>query len=318
MQYELAGKAVAVIGYRGMVGAALVRRLAEEPCKVLTVGRETLDLRRQEAVESWFNDHRPEAVFLAAAKVGGIAANSTFPADFLYDNLMIEANVIEAARRSAVEKLVFLGSSCIYPKLSAQPIVEEALLSGPLEPTNEWYAVAKITGIKLCQSYRTQYGCDFISAQPTNLYGPGDNFDLETSHVVPALMRKAHEAKASAKAEFTVWGSGTPQRELLYVDDLADALVHLLRHYSGYIPINVGSGEEVSIAELASAVASAVGFDGELTFDAQKPDGTPRKRLDTQRLERLGWRPTTSLREGLAKTYEWYRDLMVASNGGIE
>jgi GDP-L-fucose synthase len=309
--YSLAGKRVAVVGHRGMVGGALMRRLARESCEVVTLGRETADLRRQEAAEDWFLGHRPQAVFLAAARVGGIAANNRFPADFLYDNLVIATNVIEAARQASVEKLLFLGSSCIYPKLAPQPIREEALLSGPLEPTNEWYAVAKIAGIKLCQAYRRQYGCDFISAQPTNVYGPGDNFDLETGHVVAALIRKAHEAKASVAPKILVWGSGSPKRELLYVDDLADALVHLMGHYSDEAPINIGSGHELSIAELASTVARVVGFGGTVEFDSSMPDGTPRKRLDTRRLENTGWRATTDLAPGLAQTYQWYENSLV-------
>lgn len=306
--YSLSGKRVAVVGHRGMVGAALVRRLSREKCEVVGLGRDSADLRRQEPVEAWFEENRPEAVFVAAAKVGGIGANSEYPADFLYDNLVIETNVIEAARRSGVEKLLFLGSSCIYPKHAAQPMVEEALLTGPLEPTNEWYAIAKIAGIKLCQAYRRQYGCDFISAQPTNLYGPGDNFDLSASHVVPALMRKAHEAAASGSKSLVVWGSGKPQRELLHVDDLADALVHLLRTYSGEIPINVGSGEEVTIRELAELVARVVGFAGTLEFDASKPDGTPRKLLETSRLRDIGWSASVSLEDGLRQTYAWYQE----------
>ena len=289
-----------------MVGGALVGRLASEDCEILKVGRDAVDLRRQDEAERWFQEHCPHAVFVAAARVGGIGANNQFPGDFLYDNLMIAANVIEAARRSSVEKLLFLGSSCIYPRLAPQPIVEEALLSGPLEPTNEWYALAKIAGIKLCQAYRRQHGCDFISAQPTNLYGPGDNFDLETSHVVPALIRRAHEAKVAGKDCMVVWGTGSPKRELLYVDDLADALVHLMKHYSGEDPVNIGSGEELSVAKLASAVARVVRFEGAVEFDTSRPDGTPRKRLDTRRLDGMGWRASTPLAAGLAETYGWY------------
>ncbi len=307
MEYALAGKRVAVVGHRGMVGSALVRRLALEDCEVRGLGREMADLRRQAEVEAWFASERPDLVFLAAAKVGGIGANSAYPADFIYDNLMIEANVFEAARRASVEKLVFLGSSCIYPKFAPQPIKEDALLSGPLEPTNEWYAVAKIAGIKLCQAYRRQHGCDFISAQPTNLYGPGDNFDLNASHVVPALMRKAHEAADRGTDTFVVWGSGTPKRELLHVDDLADALVFLAQFYSDDMPINVGSGQEVTIAELAQLIAAVVGFEGKVNFDASRPDGTPRKLLETSRLTGLGWSARTSLQDGLSSTYRWYR-----------
>ncbi len=286
-----------------MVGSALVRRLQSEACSVLTAGREDADLTRQEEVERWMNANRPQVVFLAAAKVGGIQANNSYPAQFLYENLMIEANIIHAAFRADVEKLVFLGSTCIYPKLAPQPIPEEALLTGPLEPTNEWYAIAKIAGIKLCQAYRKQYGCDFIAAQPTNLYGPGDNYDLETSHVLPALLRKAHEAKASGAKALTVWGSGNPLREFLHVDDLADAVVFLAKHYSGDGHVNVGSGEEVSIRELAEAICKVVGFNGALEFDASKPDGTPRKLADVSRLRELGWNDTGDLISGLRATY---------------
>ena len=303
--FSLRGKKVAVAGHRGMVGAALVRRLAQEECEVIGLGREDADLRRQVEVERWFDRHQPDLLFLAAATVGGIAANDSRPADFLYDNLMIEANVIEAARRTAVAKLVFLGSSCIYPKLAPQPISEDALLSGPLEPTNEWYAVAKIAGIKLCQAYRRQHGCDFISAQPTNLYGPFDNFDLESSHVLPAVMRKAHEAKRSGASYFTIWGSGRPQREFLHVDDLADALVFLAEHYSANDPVNVGSGQEVTIGDLARMIGDAVGFDGRVITDPTRPDGTPRKRLDTSRLGAMGWEAKIPLRDGLKDTYDW-------------
>lgn len=306
--FALRGKRVVVVGHRGMVGSALVRRLKHVECEVLGFGRELADLRRQKDVEDWFGATRPDVVFLAAAKVGGIFANSSYPADFLYDNLMIEANVIEAARKSEVEKLVFLGSSCIYPKFAAQPIVEESLLSGPLEPTNEWYAVAKIAGIKLCQAYRQQYGCDFVSAQPTNLYGPGDNYDLAGSHVVPALIRKAHEARLAQQDQLVVWGSGTPLREFLHVDDLADALVFLAERYSAPEPINVGSGQEVSIAILANLVAKTVGFDGSVVFDRSKPDGTPRKLLDCSRLQALGWEPSIGLEQGLKDAYNSYLD----------
>jgi GDP-L-fucose synthase len=304
--FDIRGKRVAVVGHRGMVGSALVRRLALEECDLIKLGREDVDLRRQEAVERWFANHPVDLVFVAAAKVGGIAANSCFPAEFLYDNLMIEANVVEAARQTGVRKLLFLGSSCIYPKYAAQPITEDALLTGALEPTNEAYALAKIAGIKLCQAYRTQYGCDFISAQPTNLYGPGDNFDLRNSHVVPALMRKAHNAKAAGEAHLDVWGSGTPRREFLHVDDLADALVFLVTHYSGPAPINVGSGAEHTIAELAAMVAGVVGYTGRLAFDPSYPDGTPRKLLDTSALENLGWKARIPLEAGLRDTYAWY------------
>ena len=305
--YDLAGKRVYVAGHRGMVGAAVVRRLGSEPCSVLTAPRE-VDLREQAAVREWFAANRPDAVVIAAAKVGGILANDTYPADFLYDNLMIEANLIEAARRAGAEKLLFLGSSCIYPKLAPQPLSEDALLTGPLEPTNEWYAVAKIAGIKLCQAYRRQHGCDFISAMPTNLYGPGDKYDLKGSHVLPALIRKAHEAKAAGAESLEVWGTGTPRREFLHVDDLADACVFLLRNYSGAEHVNVGCGSDLTIDELARLVCGVVGFEGRLEFLTDKPDGTPRKLLDTSRLSALGWQPRIGLAEGLAATYREFLD----------
>ena len=317
--FSLKGKRVWVAGHRGMVGAALLRRLQSEDCQVLTATRSDADLRRQSEVETWMGDARPDVVFVAAATVGGIHANDTRPAEFLYDNLLIEANVIQTARETGVEKLLFLGSSCIYPRLADQPMTEDALLTGPLEPTNEWYAVAKIAGIKLCQAYRRQYGCDFISAQPTNLYGPGDNYDLSNSHVVPALISKAHTAKENGDTEMVVWGSGTPLREFLYVDDLADALVFLVNTYSGDIQINVGSGIEVSIRTLAETVARVVGFRGDLVFDSGKPDGTPRKLLDVTRLNALGWTAPTGLEEGLRKAYAWYlenRDSLAAARGG--
>jgi len=303
---SLTGKRVFVAGHRGLVGSAIVRRLAGENCEVLTATRAQLDLRDQAAVRKWMAEHKPEIIFLAAAKVGGILANATWPADFLYDNLMIEANVIEAAHRTDVEKLLFLGSSCIYPKFAEQPIVETSLLTGSLEPTNEWYAIAKIAGIKLCQAYRAQHGHDFISAMPTNLYGPGDNFDLQTSHVLPALIRKAHEAKLSGAREMTIWGTGTPRREFLYVDDLADACVFLMKTYSGDEHVNVGSGEDIPIGELTKLVCEVVGFEGELVNDTSKPDGTPRKLMSADKLRAMGWKPKTGLREGIAATYNWF------------
>jgi GDP-L-fucose synthase len=309
LAYDLTGKRVAVIGARGMVGSALMRRLDGEPCELIGLTRNDCDLRRQQEVEDWFRLQRPDLIFLAAAKVGGIAANSAAPAQFLYDNLVIEANVIEAARIAGVEKLVFLGSSCIYPKFASQPITEDALLTGPLEPTNEWYAVAKIAGIKLCQAYRRQYGCDFISAQPTNLYGPGDNYDLETSHVVAALLRKAHEAKLAGRSPLMLWGTGSPQRELLHVDDLADALVFIAKHYRDEQPINIGSGNEVSIAELARMIAEIVGYRGAIAFDPSRPDGTPRKLLDSRRLAALGWSPSIPLEAGLRTTYAEFKTI---------
>jgi GDP-L-fucose synthase len=289
-----------------MVGSALLRRLEPEDCTLLTVERGEVDLRRQEQVERWIGKARPQAVFLAAAKVGGIVANDSAPVPFLYDNLAIALNTIHAAAATGVEKLLFLGSSCIYPKLAPQPIPESAILTGPLEPTNEWYAVAKIAGLKLCQAYRRQHGCDFISAMPTNLYGPGDNFDLTTSHVIPALMRKAHEAKISGPAEMIVWGSGAPRREFLHVDDAADALVHLMTHHSGEEHVNVGCGSDLTILELANLIARVVGFTGRISTDPSKPDGTPRKLMDTSKLARLGWQPKIGLEDGLSRTYQWF------------
>ncbi|MHA1536184.1 MAG: GDP-L-fucose synthase [Alphaproteobacteria bacterium] len=305
--YRLKDRRVWVAGHRGMVGSALVRRLQAEGAEVLSVGRERVDMRRQAEVEEWMEEARPEAVIVAAATVGGILANDSRPADFLYDNLAIEANIIDGAWRTGVGKLLFLGSSCIYPRLAPQPMSEDALLTGPLEPTNQWYAIAKIAGIKLCQAYRRQHGADFISAMPTNLYGPGDNFDLQSSHVVPALIRKADEAKRSGAKELSVWGSGKPKREFLFVEDAADALIFLLRHYSGEEHVNVGTGEDVAIAELAQTVMAVVGFEGKLVFDASKPDGAPRKLMDVGRLKALGWQAGTSLPDGLALAYEWYR-----------
>lgn len=301
--YPLKGKRIWVAGHKGMVGSALVRRLQSENCEIVTVGRESLDLRDQSAVKKWLGQARPDAIFLAAAKVGGILANATQPATFLYDNLAIEANVIEAARALGTEKLMFLGSSCIYPKHAPQPISEDALLTGPLEPTNEWYAIAKIAGLMFARACRRQSGHDFISAMPTNLYGPGDNFDLQTGHVLPALLRKAHDAKTRGDGELVIWGTGTPRREFLHVDDCADALVHLMKHYSGESHINVGCGEDISIRELAALVAEIVGFKGRFVFDSSKPDGTPRKLLDVSRLTKLGWKPRIGLRDGIEATY---------------
>ncbi|MCC7305907.1 MAG: GDP-L-fucose synthase [Alphaproteobacteria bacterium] len=301
------GKRIWVAGHNGMVGAAVKRRLQPEDCEILTVARNELDLRAQVDTERWVLQHKPDVVVIAAAKVGGIMANATFPAEFLYDNLMIEANIIHAAYKAGVKKLLFLGSSCIYPKFAEQPISENALLTGMLEPTNEAYAVAKIAGIKLCEAYRKQYGCDFISAMPCNLYGPGDNFNLETSHVIPALMKKAGEAKEEKMPSMTVWGSGRPLREFLYVDDLADALVFLLKNYSGGKHVNVGSGEDIAIGEVAKLVIDVVGFKGALAFDRSKPDGTPRKLMDSSRIFEAGRKPATDLRTGLKSTWEWYR-----------
>ncbi|MBR0554500.1 GDP-L-fucose synthase [Ciceribacter sp. L1K23] len=299
----MSGKRIWVAGHRGMVGSAVVRRLTSENCEIVTAGRETVDLRRQVDVEAFFKDVQPDAVVLAAAKVGGIVANDTFPADFIYDNLMIEANIIEAAHRAGTQKLLFLGSSCVYPKFAEQPIREEFLLTGALEPTNEWYAIAKIAGIKLAQAYRKQYGSDYISAMPTNLYGPGDNYNLTSSHVIPALIRKAHEAKANASKKVVVWGTGTPLREFLHADDCADALVFLLKNYSDFQHVNVGSGKEISILDLTKLVCKIVGYDGEIVHDLSKPDGTPRKLMSTDTLHSLGWRPKIALEDGLRDAY---------------
>ena len=304
--YDLAGKRVFVAGDRGMVGSSLVRRLRREGCTMLTAARDDLDLRRQEDVQRWMAAHRPHAVFLAAGKVGGILANSTLPVQFLDDNLLIASNVIRASHGVGVEKLLFLGSSCIYPRLAPQPLSEDALLTGPLEPTNAWYAIAKIAGLKLCQAYRRQYGCDYISAMPTNLYGPGDNYDPQEGHVLPALLRKLHEAKATRAETVTVWGSGRPLREFLHVDDLADACVFLMRGYSGDSHVNVGSGRELSIRELAEFIAEVIGWSGRIVFDGSKPDGTPRKLLDSSRLHGMGWRARTDLRDGVADAYAWF------------
>ena len=306
LPFELSGKRVWIAGHRGMVGSALVRRLVAEKCEILTAGRETVDLRRQADVERWMEAVKPDAIFVAAATVGGILANDRWPADFLYDNLAIETNVIEAARRIGVGKLLFLGSSCIYPRLAPQPMREDALLTGPLEATNQWYAIAKIAGIMLCRAYRRQYGLDFISAMPTNLYGPADNFDLVSSHVVPALIAKAHAAKAAAGGEIVVWGTGTPRREFLHVDDLADALVFLMRNYSDDEHVNVGVGHDVMIRELAEMIAHIVGVKTKLRFDTAMPDGAPQKLLDSRKLLAMGWKPRIGLEQGLRETYEWF------------
>lgn len=290
-----------------MVGSAIVRRLASEDCKIVTAPRAEVDLKNAEQVNRFVSENRPDAIFMAAAKVGGILANDTMPADFLYDNLMIAANVTEAAYRHGVGKMLFLGSSCIYPKLAPQPISENALLTGPLERTNEWYAIAKIAGIKLAQAYRKQHGCDFISAMPTNLYGPGDNFDLNTSHVLPALIRKAHEAKLSGADHITIWGTGTPRREFLHADDCADACVFLMRHYSDDEHINVGSGQDISIRDLASLVANVVGFSGSIDTDASKPDGTPRKLMSSATINSLGWRAKIPLLQGIEDAYKHFQ-----------
>jgi GDP-L-fucose synthase len=304
-----------VAGHRGLVGSAIVRRLKDEGFTDLrTVGRDDLDLRDQAAVDAWFDAERPRYVFLVAGTVGGIHANSTRPAEFLYDNLMIHGTVVQAAHRTGVDKLLYLGSSCIYPRHAAQPITEEALLSGPLEPTNEGYALAKIAGIKLCETYRRQYGDDFISAMPTNLYGPGDNFDLEGGHVLPALMRRFHEARLAGDDSVTVWGTGTARREFLHVDDLADACLHLMDHYSAPGHVNVGTGIDLTIRELAEAVRDLVHPDGALVFDTSKPDGMPRKVLDVSRLAALGWTASTPLSDGLAATYDWFLEAEAEGN----
>jgi GDP-L-fucose synthase len=301
--FDLAGKRVYVAGHTGMVGSAIVRRLAATPCEVMTAGRAEVDLERQEQAEAFLAARKPDVVIVAAAKVGGIHANDAYPAEFISDNLAIARNTIHASHLAGVSKLLFLGSSCIYPKLARQPMREEELLTGPLEPTNEWYAVAKIAGIKLCQAYRRQYGADFISVMPTNLYGPGDNYHPENSHVAAALIRRFHEAKHHRAPSVTVWGTGAPLREFLFVDDLADACAFVLEHYSDEPHVNVGSGEEVSIAELAALVAEIVEYRGKLVFDSARPDGMPRKLLDCGRLSALGWRARTPLRAGLARAY---------------
>ena len=296
-----------VAGHRGLVGSAIVRRLREQGFDNLLLRTSAeLDLREQAAVREFFASERPDYVFLAAARVGGILANDSYPADFIYQNLMIEANVIESARLVDVKKLLCLGSTCIYPKMAPQPLKEEYLLTGPLEPTNEWYAVAKIAGIKLCQAYQRQYGCKYISAMPTNLYGPEDNFDLETSHVMPALLRKFHEAKLADAPTVTVWGSGKPRREFLHVDDCAAACLYLMAHYDGEEIVNIGVGEDLTIAELASTVKKVVGYPGEIVYDASKPDGTPRKLVDTTKINGLGWRAAIPLEAGIRSTYEWF------------
>jgi len=306
MTYPLKGKRVWVAGHRGMAGSAIVRRLKSEDCEILAAPRDELDLRRQAAVEAWLAERRPQAVFLAAARVGGILANSSRPAEFIYDNLAIETNIIQAARQAGVEKLLFLSSSCVYPRLAPQPMKEEVLLTGPLEPTNEWYAVAKIAGMKLCQAYRRQYGCDFISVMPTNLYGPGDNFDPESSHVAAALQVKVHRAKSRGERSIEIWGTGTSKREFLYVDDLADAAIFLMKNYSDDMHINVGTGSDMTIRELAELIAEAAGWRGGFTYDRSKPDGMPRKVMDVSRLRALGWSARTAPKEGFRAAYEWY------------
>jgi GDP-L-fucose synthase len=304
----LQGRRVFVAGHKGMVGSAIIRRLAKEDCEILTVSKARLDLRDRSDVEAWMRVERPDIVFMAAARVGGILANSNRPAEFIHDNIAIADAVIHSSFVQGVSKLLFLGSSCVYPRMAPQPISEDALLTSPLEPTNEWYAVAKIAGIKLCQAYRRQYGCNFISAMPTNLYGPNDNFDPTSSHVLPALIRRFHEAHATGAPSVALWGTGTPKREFLYVDDLADACVFLMKHYSEPEPINVGTGRDQTISDIAHVIARIVGYKGNILFDATMPDGTPRKLLDVGRLTDLGWSASTDLQTGLRLAYDWYQE----------
>ncbi|WP_280514435.1 GDP-L-fucose synthase [Chthonobacter albigriseus] len=313
--FDLKGKRIWVAGDRGMVGSAVVRRLATESCEIVTAVRGRVDLRRQDSVERFIADEKPDAIVVAAAKVGGILANDTRPAEFLYDNLMIEANIIHAAHQNDVNRLVFLGSSCIYPKFAPQPMTEDALLTGPLESTNEWYAIAKIAGIKLCQAYRKQYGRDYVSAMPTNLYGPNDNFDLQSSHVLPALMVKIHDAHASGAPTVPVWGTGTPRREFLHVDDCADGIVFIMKSYSGAEHLNLGTGVDVSIRELAESIARTVGYRGEFVFDTSKPDGTPRKLMNVDRMKALGWQARIPLDDGIRTTYQWFLENRRALRG---
>jgi GDP-L-fucose synthase len=305
-EFALSGRRVWVAGHRGMAGSAIVRRLTSEHCEVLTATRSELDLLRQAEVNSWMADMKIDAVFLAAATVGGIMANATRPADFLYENLVIETNVIQGAFQSGVQKLLFLGSSCIYPRMAQQPMREEALLTGALEPTNEWYAIAKIAGIKLCQAYRRQFGCDFVSVMPTNLYGPGDRYDLEGGHVVAALIMKIHAAKVANNPTVELWGSGQPRREFLFSEDLADACVFVMKNYSSELFLNVGTGQDITILELAQAIAKVAGWQGTFTLNISKPDGTPRKVMDVSRLNSLGWSAKTDFESGIKQAYEWY------------
>ncbi|PZU24230.1 MAG: GDP-fucose synthetase [Shinella sp.] len=316
MAFELEGKRVWVAGHRGMVGSAVARRLERENCIMVFAGRERVDLTRQDEVERFLREEKPDVVIMAAAKVGGILANSQYPADFLYQNMIIEANITHAAHEVGVSKYLFLGSSCIYPKFAPQPIVESSLLTSALEPTNEWYAIAKIAGLKLAEAYRRQYGHDFISAMPTNLYGPGDNFDLNSSHVMPALIRKAHEAKLRGDREIVIWGTGTPRREFLHSDDCADALVFLLKNYSGEEHVNVGSGEDITILELTQLVCEVVGFEGKIVHDLSKPDGTPRKLMSADKLRGLGWKPRIALRDGVSASYDWFKANMASTARG--
>lgn len=304
--YSLTNKRIWVAGHNGMVGSAVCRALESENCEILSISRTDLDLLRQSDVEDWYAQAKPDAVIVCAARVGGILANDTYPADFIYQNLMLEANIIHGAYKTGIEKLIFLGSSCIYPKHATQPMAEGALLTGPLEPTNEWYSIAKIAGIKLCQAYRKQFGCDFISAMPTNLYGPGDNFDLETSHVIPALLSKCHEAHVNGQESMEVWGTGQVRREFLYVDDCASGIVFLLKNYSDAQHVNLGFGTDITIEELAECIKKTVGFTGELKYDHSKPDGAPRKLLDSSLLNEMGWQAKFTIKRGLADTYEYF------------
>ena len=306
MKLELRAKRVFVTGHRGMIGSALLRRLQQEQCEVLSAAHSALDLARQEQVESWFAEHRPDVVIHAAARVGGIHANDQYPADFIYDNLAITTNVIHAAWKWRVQKLLFLGAACIYPRAAPQPLAEASLLTGPLEPTNEWFAVAKIAGIKLCQAYRRQHGCDFICVIPANAYGPGDNFRPEYAHVIASLLQRAHGAHIASDPALSVWGTGSPRRDFIYVEDLADAIVFMLQHYSEAVPMNLGSGSGVSISELARLICGVVGYRGRLDFDLSRPDGMPLKLLDVTRMRELGWVPATTLAEGLRMTWQWY------------
>lgn len=304
--FPLTGKRIMVAGHRGMAGSAIRRRLAREDCEILTADRNEVDMMRQQDVEDWLGAVKPDAMFIAAAKVGGIYANSTRPAEFLHDNLAIELNLIDVARRVGVKKLLFLGSSCIYPREAPQPMKEEFLLTGPLEPTNEGYAIAKIAGIKMCDAYRRQYGCDFISAMPTNLYGPGDHYDLLSGHVAAAMIMKIHAAKKAGDQTVTIWGTGTPRREFLFTEDLADGLVFMMKHYSGEGHLNLGTGRDITIRELAETVAKVAGWSGDFVYDPGKPDGMRRKVMDVGRLSALGWTAQTRFEDGLKSAYEWY------------
>jgi len=316
--FDLSGKRIWVAGHQGMAGSAIARRLAGEGCTLVTATRSELDLQRQADVQAWLADTKIDAVFVAAATVGGILANTTRPAEFLYNNLVIETNIVDAAWRSGVKKLLFLGSSCIYPRMAQQPMREEALLTGALEPTNEWYAIAKIAGIKLCQAYRRQYGCDFVSVMPTNLFGPGDRYDAEGGHVVAALIMKIHAAKIANAETVELWGTGTPRREFLFSGDLADACVFVMRNYSGEMFLNVGTGHDMTILELAKAIAAVVGWHGSFTFNTSKPDGMPRKVMDVSRLRALGWSAPTDFATGMKVAYEWYVQNIASSAPGAK